>query len=366
MREILTIILCVLTQFVFAQSYEFTITGELSELRDKSGTLNYWDVDHRKNTFIDSLKIDSLGKLHYLAKEEPGLYVLSLDDVGSVYLAVDNNQKIQISYNSKKLSASGAKDVELLNAYEVFRKQSLSKWMDEVRSDIREARKSGKSSLMDSLGLLENQNYAAHRVELTRWVETSMGTSIAVYATSLRWSFSDVDFMQQLLPRFKRAHPNLNITRLLEDKVERYSRVAIGKHFVGFESNDPNGNRLSINSMNGKYMLIDFWASWCGPCRRENPHLVKIYNRYHQSGLEMIGVSLDKRSSRWTAAIEKDQLSWIQVSDLKGYVGEVPVMYNISAIPSNILIDPEGRIIAYNLFGKDLAQKLETLFGYEK
>lgn len=361
MRKILVVLLIGVTQWLNAQSYQFFLQGNFSEIKSTSGALKFWDVDHRKNVFIDSVQIDGRGNLDYTAFQEPGLYVLSINDIGEVYLAVDNGQRVQISYHQKKLTASGAKDAELLNAYEAFRKKSLSKWMDDVRKEIRVAKKSGETEFIDSLAILENRNYAAHRKELTDWVENNMGTSIAVYATSLRWSYGDVDFMKRLLPEFKKAHPDLKITELLEDKVARFSRVAIGQPYVNFVSQDVNGHRVSLSSVKGKYVLIDFWASWCGPCRRENPHLVKLYNRYRKNGFEIMGVSLDKRSSRWISAIEKDQLSWTQVSDLKGYLGDAPMLYNVSAIPSNVLLDSEGKIIAYNLFGKDLEMKLQEL-----
>jgi len=361
MRKILVILLMGVTPWLNAQSYQFYLEGSFSEIKNKSGALKHWDVDHRRNVFIDSVRIDERGNLNYRAAQEPGLYVLSIDDVGEVYLAVDQGQNIQISYKQRRLMASGSKDQELLNAYEVFRKKSLSKWMDDVRLEIKVAKKSGDMESVDSLALVENKNYAAHRTELTQWVDNNMGASIAVYATSLRWSYSDVEFMTRLLPEFKKTHPGLRITKSLEAKVTRFSRVAIGQPYADFTSKDPNGNQVALSSIKGKYILIDFWASWCGPCRRENPHLVNVYNRYSKSGFNIIGVSLDKRSSRWTAAIEKDQLSWVQVSDLSGYLGEAVVLYNVSAIPSNVLIDAHGKIIAYNLFGKDLEEKLQEL-----
>jgi thiol-disulfide isomerase/thioredoxin len=362
MRKILVIVFIVIGQYSFAQSYEFTLNGQFSEITNQKGTLSYWDVDDRKNTFLDSVSIDENGTLNHISKNEPGLYVLDFKDLGSVYLAVDNKQTVQISIEGKGLKASGSRDIELLNQYEIFRKESLSKWMDGVRFEIKNARKNNEPQKMDSLSLQENKNYASHRTELTQWVESHMGTSIAVYATSLRWSFSDVSYMQRLLPKFKKAHPNLKITHLLEEKINRFSRVAIGQIALDIHSKDSNGKDVSLNTLLGKYVLIDFWASWCGPCRRENPNLVKLYKEYKNQGFEIFGVSIDTRSARWTAAIEKDHLLWTQASDLKGYTGEAPIMYNVSAIPSNVLIDPEGKIIAYNLFGRELEQKLDSIF----
>lgn len=111
-------------------------------------------------------------------------------------------------------------------------------------------------------------------------------------------------------------------------------------------------------------MLVDFWASWCGPCRAENPNLVKTYNKYKDNGFTVLGISLDQpgKKNSWLAAIHKDNLTWTQVSDLKFWDNEVAVLYGIKAIPSNLLVDPQGKIIAKDLRGEELDKKLaETL-----
>ena len=111
------------------------------------------------------------------------------------------------------------------------------------------------------------------------------------------------------------------------------------------------------------YVLIDFWASWCGPCRRDNPNVVRMYNAYKDKGFEILGVSLDRDKTRWLDAIEKDQLTWRHVSDLKGWSNAVASKHDISDIPRTVLIDPEGRINGKNLRGGCLEAKLKELFN---
>lgn len=137
---------------------------------------------------------------------------------------------------------------------------------------------------------------------------------------------------------------------------------AIGVVLKDITQNDPNGNPVSSASFKGKYLLIDFWASWCIPCRKENPNLVKMYNEYKGQNFEILAISLDSKKEAWLAAIQKDALAWPQVSDLKGWKNEVALRYNVKVIPANFLLDPEGKVIGINLRGDELAKKLAVLF----
>ena len=120
---------------------------------------------------------------------------------------------------------------------------------------------------------------------------------------------------------------------------------------------------MSLTDFRGKYVLVDFWASWCRPCRAENPNVVRVYNQYKDKGFEILGVSLDKSKDAWLKAIEQDKLTWKHVSDLKFWQSEAAQLYGVSSIPYTILLDPEGTIIAQNLRGASLERKLAELLG---
>ena len=140
--------------------------------------------------------------------------------------------------------------------------------------------------------------------------------------------------------------------------VNRASSFMTGAEAPDFAQNDPDGNPIKLSELRGKVVLVDFWASWCGPCRRENPNVVRMYQKYKDQGFEILGVSLDKRKDAWLKAIEKDKLTWPHVSDLRGWKNEVAQLYSVTSVPATILLDREGRIIARNLRGPALEAKV--------
>lgn len=140
--------------------------------------------------------------------------------------------------------------------------------------------------------------------------------------------------------------------------VNRAQSFVTGAVAPDFTQQSPEGEDVSLSDLKGKVVLIDFWASWCGPCRRENPNVVRMYNKYKDQGFEILGVSLDKRKAPWVKAIEKDGLTWYHVSDLKGWQNEVAQMYSVTSVPHTVLLDREGKIVARNLRGEPLEQKV--------
>ena len=150
--------------------------------------------------------------------------------------------------------------------------------------------------------------------------------------------------------------------RKIKDVLEEAKNTAVGKIAPDFAQNDTKGNPVTLSSFRGRYLLIEFWASWCAPCRKENPNIVEAYSKFHSKGFDILGVSMDKTKDKWEEAIKKDNLSWCQVSDLQEWNNKARTLYGVEYIPMNFLIDKEGKIIARALLGDDLMKKLNELF----
>jgi peroxiredoxin len=187
---------------------------------------------------------------------------------------------------------------------------------------------------------------------------------LAVYALQqyVGWDINP-DKAEPLFNSLAESNKSLPSAQLLWEGIDIAKKTGIGRIAMDFTQNDTLGKPVTLSSLRGKYLLVDFWASWCGPCRRENPNVVKAFNKYKDKGFHILGVSLDQPNAKdkWMKAIHDDGLTWTHVSDLKYWNNAAAVQYGIQAIPQNYLLDPQGKIVAKNLSGEDLDKKLGAL-----
>jgi len=215
-----------------------------------------------------------------------------------------------------------------------------------IKADIRKQLKSIKPEEYNTY-----LNYARNKPN-----SLIIASIVDVYATT--WGKEKTEEIYQLFtPALKKTTYGESINKFLKLSQE----IKIGSKYVDFEQTNAAGKKIKLSDIKGKYILLEFWGSWCGPCRDENPNLVKTYNAYKAKGFEILGVAADDNKDQWLKAIKDDGLPWENVTDLKGSKNEAGLIYNINAYPTNYLIDENGIIIAKNLRGKALENKLAEL-----
>jgi peroxiredoxin len=341
------------------------VTGVLPEdYFGKSVKLTLINYETRNDEVVQEAKITQDGKFTLtIPLKEPEIYDLGVDDADLVQVLAKPGDNIQLTISKDGIQVTGSKETQYLIDYETNRKIVFNKYLKRTYDSSAVAVKSGDKERIEYWNAEHEKASVNYKAELAQWVEQPFFiNSLAAVHHSIRWNpETDTALMNQMVSIYQQKFPNYDLTRQLVNKVNATRRIAIGAIAPDIVSADTAGKAIDLKSYRGKYTLVEFWASWCAPCREESPTLVRLYSEFKDKGFTIFSVSIDKNTTQWKAAIRKDGYTWENVCDLNGYGGPTAALYTVTAIPNSFLLDKDGRIIAKNLRGKVLESKLAEL-----
>ena len=357
----------------------FTVHGRLNNTDNQKIYLEQVFFSQKDPEVLDTGIITD-GKFTVSAKaSEEGLYRLRLEKQEAGFIFINDQPQINFKADIKDLSLQGPDfSTPANNSFKNFliNIDSRQKKLNTVSHEIDSLEKNKvNDSLIKERILMLNTVSADFKNFIVKSIDTLSDPVVAMFALGYTRGIDPAD-LKNSVPALAKRFPK---HKAIADVVAQYNEMMVkkdapapsppkkyGKPEVGdmapeIAMTDTSGKSFSLSSLKGKYVLVDFWASWCAPCRGENPNVVANYNAFKNKNLAVLGVSLDEDRSSWIKAIKKDKLSWSHISDLKGWSSAVVSLYGFDGIPYNVLLDPQGKIIAKDLRGMDLGKKLSEV-----
>lgn len=371
MKKLLLVLLISIGLFSFKTIIDnnFTISGTAPGIENGKKVFLQKQDETAGILTIDSAKVLD-GKFSFKGTAtEPAIHFVEVEKIqGKIALIVENG-KISVTVDKDSIQKSkigGTQNNIDLQNFNVSAMKVQTKMLafQKANTEKMNAAQTNKDTVVINSLMKEFNKFQDEMIGLTGgFPETHPKSFLSVLLVDNMFNAPEVD-IQKIKKTYAILDSSLKTTKvakLVEKKMGNFKSLTQGNEAPAFSAPNPDGKVVSLKESLGKVTIIDFWASWCGPCRKENPNVVSVYKDFHDKGLNIISVSLDKDGAKWKEAIAKDNLTWTHVSNLKFWEDPIAVLYNIKSIPATFILDEKGNIIARDLRGEELRTKISSL-----